>query len=768
MGKTMPTPEFINFSQPLFSGKFNQVQRALQEMACRVEGLMLTAADIAPPIPNPGEFEIEQFVLVRSDQFNALLRAKPIQSAGLLQDQELTYQIDLTFEPEAIALFCRQLIDRLHSQPLICKTLEIGAVLPNDSQLQGEFTLRLIAALTASDSEPNSNWAPSSDPGLASTEAALRQQVKQEQLLNQVTTQIRQSLELPVILQTAVEQVRQFLQVDRLVIYQLDLPSALSSGAISGLGASVSEAASSSGSVVYEARISNAISSVLELSDAYCVAQEPRQQERQCWKHPFSVNDVRIKYATLPCLQNFLQQAQVRAKLVAPIWVRSCLWGLLIAHECFEPRQWKESEQQFLQQIAGHLAIAIEQAQLYIEVQQQKHTLEQRVIERTQELRDTLLAAQSANRAKSEFLATVSHELRTPLASIIGMSATLQRWTGNVLSERQQNFLQSIHDSGEHLLSLINDILDLSEAEAGKFVLNLSEFSLSLVVQQTLKAFEGQVDLDEIDLELDLRIDPQRDRFTADPRRVQQILFNLLGNAVKFTPRAGKVTLRVFAEEDLAIFQVKDTGIGIPESKRSLLFQKFQQLDTSYQRQYQGTGLGLALSKLLVELHGGSIEVESTEGVGSVFTVRLPKQRKTAQPAKTNSSLSSRSRGRIVLIEPHEETANLICDVLTAADYQLVWMLEGFTAMSQIETLRPAVVILNMQLPDIDGYSLIQNLRQNPTTKNLKVIAMTPVSVENPSEPYEALGADAWVVQPIQPEHLLRKVAALVNAAMGA
>lgn len=347
------------------------------------------------------------------------------------------------------------------------------------------------------------------------------------------------------------------------------------------------------------------------------------------------------------------------------------------------------------------------------------------------------------------------------------MSATLQRWTNDRLNDRQRNFLQTIHDSGEYLLTLINDILDLSQVEAGKLLLTVSEFSLSRLSQQALKAFEGQAALNEIVLELDLRVTSQSDRFVADPRRVQQILFNLLDNAIKFTPTGGKVTLRVLAADNQAIFQVKDQGIGIPEHQLSRLFEKFCQLNAGYQRQYRGTGLGLALTQQLVDLHGGWIEVESTVGMGSVFTVRLPIQAigdREQMPKTRSLAAPNRVRGRIVLLEHEEETANLICDILTAAAYQIIWMIEGSSAIDQLEVLQPVAVITDTCLPDIDGYNLIRQLRQNPITKQLKVIALTPALSEQALDHWRTAGADDCLAQPIRPDRLLQSLTALTNS----
>ncbi|MER3477085.1 MAG: hypothetical protein C4287_11860, partial [Leptolyngbya sp. ERB_1_2] len=184
-----------------------------------------------------------------------------------------------------------------------------------------------------------------------------------------------------------------------------------------------------------------------------------------------------------------------------------------------------------------------------------------------------------------------------------------------------------IQDRGEHLLTLINDILDLTDVEAGRMFLQIQKFSLAQLAQQTIDLLQEKADAKQVKLDLELL--PQRSQdflFQADPHRVQQICLNLLSNAIKFTPAQGHVTMRVRVSGDTAILQIEDTGIGIPSHQRSFLFQKFQQLDASYHRKYEGTGLGLALTKQLVELHGGTIEVESTVGVGSTFTVFLPMQ----------------------------------------------------------------------------------------------------------------------------------------------
>jgi two-component system, sensor histidine kinase and response regulator len=562
-------------------------------------------------------------------------------------------------------------------------------------------------------------------------EAALRQQVEQERLLNQVTTQIRQTLELPVILETAVQQVRQFLDADRLVIYQFDHPERVVDQPLRPDPQPNPEVWL--GRVIYEARANETISSVLGWGERDRCFTDPHRSERYYYSGmTISVPDTEVAYTGHPCLLSQVHYMHVRAKLVAPIVIQSQPWGLFIAHQCDRPREWSENEQNFLRHIAEHLAIAIYQAELYAELQKQKRTLEQQVIDRTRALRDTLLAAQSANRAKSEFLANVSHEFRSPLTTVIGMSSTLMRWTFGHLSSQQRHYLQTIHDSGKHLLDLINDVLDLSQLEAGKMALKTREFSLALIAKQVLDMFRDNAEKNEIKfvLEIDNHLVDQNHLqmandllFQGDRRRTRQILINLLSNAIKFTPAGGQVTLRVSRDGAEAVLQVEDTGIGIAEDQKSLLFQKFQQLDSSYQRQYPGTGLGLALTKQLVELHNGRIDVDSTLGVGSQFTVWLPELALSGQKDVTKHSQPVRA-AQIVLIETDETLASELCDLLTDAGHHVIWMMDGLAAIEQVKFLQPELIVMSMRLSRTNGQEILQQLQELPVRKQLKILAL--------------------------------------------
>jgi two-component system sensor histidine kinase/response regulator len=784
-------------SRILPSPVFDQLGSVLQQIAQGIEAESLVLTEAVLPAGSYPYGRIKRFVTVVSSEFSGLLVAEvsplaaeptspgqardPILSSFLPVDQlpqPAFYQIGLDFKPELIAPFLVELGKLLQHHSIATKMLQQASqrLRPNDPILQSEFTLRLVEILTAV-SPPSFPLSSDTSCDLR-VEAALRQQVEQERSLNQVTTQIRRSMELPVILQTAVQAAQKLLQADRVVLYEFDWATPHPAN----------------GRISYESMANNALPSVLHLQEeAYCFLEGTDYRVKYHKGFILAVDDVELTYPLSPCLLKLLRQAKVRAKLVVPVIVREELWGLLIVHQCWKPRHWESHEETFLRRIAEHLAIAIYQARLYSQLQQQKQMLEKRVAERTQELGDTLIAAQSASRAKTEFLAAMSHELRTPLTCIIGMTETLLRVMSQKLDtyslplEKQQDYLRIIKRSGEHLLELINDILDVSQVEAGKTVLTVSRFSLSQLAHQSLQMLREKARSNEVDFSLDLRLTSelareksfQEDLFTADRRRVRQILLNLLSNAIKFTPAGGRVTLRVWTETNTAIFQIEDTGIGIPENQYALLFQKFQQLDSTYHRRYEGTGLGLALTKQLVELHGGKIEVKSTVGAGSTFTVKLPAQPLAESSIRefhpaiaasatrvengTAKSYALTSGGRIALIEDHEESAMLICDLLTAAGCQVIWMVDGSTAIKQIEMLQPLLVITDIQLPGMDGFEIMKFLRRHSTTQHTKILALTARALPIDKERCLAAGADDYLAKPIQPYQLLDKVAGLLE-----
>ncbi len=717
-----------------------------------------------------------EFSLFLSEKFNGLVLIGERSSDPTNPGERI--QIGLTFQPEAIASFCTQLssLSDLSSDRITEIEKACGNLQPNDGKIQSQFTIRLLELISrkraiAPETSPMSDESEYPFVSVCQPiENALQQQIKQEKLLYQVTTQIRQSLELPVILSTAVEAVRRCLEVDRLLIYEFDqnsqrekLENSQKNNA-EVIPENQTQLNNCCGCTTYESRTSPEIPSILELElqDDLAAYLELKNLAVNQFSVPINnINNVEVNQENI---LHFIQIAQIKSELLLPIVVEKKLWGILIAHQCSTMREWQENDRRFLRDIADHLAIAISQALLYRQLQQHKQILEERFQNQNQDLRDALIAAEAASRSKSEFLAAMSHELRTPLTCVIGMSSTLLRWSFGQLSEKQRHYLKTIHDSGEHLLELINDILELSQLEAGNAVLNLQEISLIQLAEQMLLKMAEKASNREISWQRDFQLKPEEDRLIADARRIQQILYNLLSNAIKFTPQGGQVTVRFWRENHKMILQVEDTGVGISPEHKPLIFNKFQQLDSSYHRRYEGTGLGLALTKQLVELHGGWINVTSEVGVGSIFTVELPIKKINHPPSLpvTEPIPNQNGLSRIVLIAEDEETATTVCDLLTHAGYQVVWLVDALNALLNIEVLQPKLVIIETPLSDVEASELIEDLRKKSSTNSGKILVlMTNYLLPEDLNSFWEAGADDYLVKPLKPDSFLNKIQGL-------
>jgi PAS domain S-box-containing protein len=387
--------------------------------------------------------------------------------------------------------------------------------------------------------------------------------------------------------------------------------------------------------------------------------------------------------------------------------------------------------------------------------------LEQRVEDRTAELRRVNDALQRAALAKDEFLASMSHELRTPLAGILGIAEGLEDHVYGPLNERQARALKAVRTSGEHLLGLINDVLDVAKAEAGLLQPQFELFSVDDICQASLNLIRGMAQKKH--LRVAYRITPGSVPLVADARRIKQILVNLLSNAVKFTPEDGDIGLEVQAQGELVRFTVWDTGIGIAREDMPQLFQPFAQLHGGLAREHAGTGLGLALVRNMTEAHEGSIEVESTVGQGSHFTVVLPwRQHEPAHhtPEKNVGAVEERATVAtpdnpdlplILLADDNETMVEVYQGYLEAAGFRIIAASRGSETIRLAEAFHPALILMDIQMPGMDGLAAIQRLRssQAPGVASTPIIALTALAMPGDRERCLAAGADDYLSKPI-------------------
>src|SRR3954463_10260894 len=395
-----------------------------------------------------------------------------------------------------------------------------------------------------------------------------------------------------------------------------------------------------------------------------------------------------------------------------------------------------------------------------------------------QTLQQKNVELEEASRMKSEFLANMSHELRTPLNAIIGFSEVLGDGLIGNLSDQQKKFIGDIFSSGKHLLSLINDILDLSKVEAGKMMLDLESVQISSLFANSLSIIKEKAQARHIDLTLDAP--RELGSIRADARKVKQIVYNLLSNAVKFSLDGGQVTLRAtrvpraqvgqlpgsgtgrvfpLADNEFQEFleiSVTDNGIGVSPNGLEALFKPFSQIDSGLSRKYQGTGLGLAMIKLLAELHGGTLAVASEEGEGSRFTVWLPlraeEEIEAAKRVVLGRALEAPSGDRYAMIvEADMKSADLIRVHLEAEGFKVVHAATAEDALVLAERNTLSLITLAIMLPQMDGWELLTRFKQMPALKHIPIVIVSIVADRNKGF---ALGAAAVMQKPISRQEL--------------
>jgi PAS domain S-box-containing protein len=640
-------------------------------------------------------------------------------------------------------------------------------------------------------------------------EESIALQLRQQQTLGALAQQIRNSLNIAEILATATEQVKELMMVDRASIFQV-FPN--------GHLQAVEEVVSPEYPRALDRNWDNEYLSNEEFefyldgnpNVVFDLQQDPRSAS----------------------IQEYVDHIGAKSKIVVPIlllfgnsatdrevetWDEPHLWGLLSVHACGTHRRWQDAEVKLVQQIADQLALAIHQASLFEKLQQElteRQQAETKLLESNQQLAVSNQELARATRLKDEFLASMSHELRTPLNAILGLSESLQDEVFGVINERQQKSIVTIEKSGKHLLALINDILDLSKIEANKFNLELTDVSIQSLCQNSLLFIKELAHKRQIRLTTQLPEPLKHLNIRVDDLRFRQVLINLLSNAVKFTPEGGSITLdvrvdkkmgegvdgggnRTFEPDDLTssgqnslapsswhiAFSIIDTGIGIASENMDKLFQSFVQIDSSLSRQYAGTGLGLSLVKRIVEMHGGSVSVQSEVNRGSCFTICLPFEPSTEMaispsplgyPSITDPALEETlavpSQTSILLVENDEGNIETMTTYLQSRGYLIVVAENGLQAISTLEGCAndlnnryPNIILMDIQMPGMDGFEATERIRQLPQCATIPIIALTALAMPQDRQKCLDAGVDRYMTKPVRLSQLVATIETLLN-----
>ncbi len=609
-------------------------------------------------------------------------------------------------------------------------------------------------------------------------ERMLREQAERERLVSAIAQRVRQSLNLTHTLSTAVQEVRQLLANDRTVIYRFDSDKQ---------GMVVVESVGSDWNPLLGLKLEET-----SFGESYVSLYRAGKIQAIADIYTASLSDIH---------RDFLVSLQVRANLVVPIFIgdesqelaaeysletpeiaepiasldkcQNGLWGLLVAHQCSGPRDWTDSEVDLLGRLSVQLAIAIQQSTLFEQAQQAREV------------------ALEASRMKSLFLANMSHEIRTPMNGVMGMTDLLLKTN---LTPEQLDFVQTLKLSGQNLLSIINDILDLSKLEAGEMRLETIEFDLSICLDEVLDLLATPAQQKGIELVALIDSDVPL-RIRGDAARLRQILTNLINNAIKFT-EAGEVVIEVStgripglsapsgdqkllekiqplklgsSRSLFLLFKVTDTGIGIAAEDQKKLFQSFTQVDASTTRKYGGTGLGLAISKQLVELIGGQIGVESTAGTGSTFWFTVPavKENLTALGTGCEVNLQTVLAGRKMLVASDKPTVRKV--LLRMA---VLWGMEveevenGWMAIASLYKAVSVkcpydIVLVDIQLPEMVAGSLERLMIAEPAMQQTHWVVLTSITQIPEAKRLVDIGFSGYLTKPVKAHRLFD---CLVNA----
>jgi signal transduction histidine kinase/DNA-binding response OmpR family regulator/putative methionine-R-sulfoxide reductase with GAF domain len=454
------------------------------------------------------------------------------------------------------------------------------------------------------------------------------------------------------------------------------------------------------------------------------------------------IQDVDADPALAP-MRKILNSLGIKSSLLIPMTVRGELIGLVWLYTVEQMRKFTDAEIDFCRAVTGQAAIAIDNLWAFRE--------QQETAERLREV----------DKLKTQFLANMSHELRTPLNSIIGFARVILKGIDGPLTELQQTDLGAIYNSGQHLLGLINDILDVAKIEAGKMDLNFEEVDLKQIIKGVMSTAVGLVK--DKPVQLEHRVPDDLPPIWADSTRVRQIVLNLVSNAAKFTEQ-GKISVSASYNDDWVTVKVADTGIGIPEDKLDTIFEEFTQVDASTTRRAGGTGLGLPITRHFVQLHGGEINVESKAGVGSVFAFTLPihpredKEKEVAGGETSEAQVPDGSRRLVLAVDDDAHVLNLYKRYLEDEGYQVIGITSSDDVVQKAKEVSPYAITLDVLMPGKDGWQVLQELKNCPETHDIPIVICSILSEEGRGF---SLGAADYLVKPIMEDELLNALTRL-------
>ncbi|TVQ06351.1 MAG: response regulator, partial [Leptolyngbya sp. DLM2.Bin27] len=606
-------------------------------------------------------------------------------------------------------------------------------------------------------------------------EDAVRAVANREKTVMRIVQRMRQTLDLETIFAVTTEELQRAISCDRVWIYRFNPDW---SGVVVAESLTDPTAPSTlAGSDGEQRLIDRSDCGALEMQNSafdegYALLEDTYLKETQAETYRqdrtyHRVNDI-YSEGFDACYLDFLEQWQVRAYVIVPIFAGSQLWGLLGVYAHHQPRTWTRHEVKMVLQVGAHLGTAVQQANLLRQTQQQ-----------AQDLALAKRAADAASLAKGEFLASMSHELRTPLNAILGFTQILHDDAD--LGEHHRDLIGIVNRSGNHLLGLINNVLSLAKIEANKVILDEVAFDLHQILRGLDDMLQLKAEARGIRLEV---VDPPPlpYRLRADEGKLRQILINLIGNAIKFTAQ-GSVTVRSRLQGTSTAFDqtsdqdgdrestkthwleimVQDTGVGIDPEELSHLFQPFEQT-RSGRCSAEGTGLGLSLSYNFAQLMGGNITVSSTAGEGSLFTVSLPVG---TAPAAALEPVAERvilrlapdqPRHRILIADDGVESRLLMRHWLEEVGFEVREASQGKEALEIWATWQPQLICLDMRMPVLDGYGVARQVRQLPGGADTVIVAVTASVFEEQRSDCIAAGCNAVLPKPLDRSVLLEHI----------